>query len=84
MAKHILSYTKINNDLYKLIVYEGDTKDVYRVNVNGEKIKIHHLLQQDEQTLIELPISLLSEIGMDITSLLTFEPWGEENDYVSS
>lgn len=49
--------------------------------MDGEKIKIRHLLQEEEQTLIELPISLLSEIGMDITSLLTFELRGEENDY---
>lgn len=29
MAKHILSYTKIDHDLYKFIVCDGDTKDVY-------------------------------------------------------
>lgn len=83
MAKYILSHTKLTDGPHNLIIYEGDTKDVYHVRVDGEKIKIYHLLQ-DNQGLIKHPVSLLSEIGLDITSLLNFEAWGNSDDNVSS
>ena len=83
MAKHIRSHTKLTDESHNLVIYEGDTKDVYKVKVEGEKIKIHHLLQ-DDQGLIKYPVSLLSEIGLDITSLLNFEAWSSDDDHVSS